>query len=192
MNKNFENIILASTGAKDLCEIEEIQELWSGYGKIIRYRLTGTDRESVVVKHVRLPAEKKGGPRKKDISHQRKVKSYRVEMAWYEKYAHRCDDTCRVPAFLGGRWQGDEFLMVFEDLDAAGFPLRKGLVSWCDVTACISWLAHFHGEFMGQEPDSLWKQGTYWHLDTRPDELKALEREDPALKKAAGKIDQLL
>ncbi len=39
-------------------------------------------------------------------------------------------------------------------------------------------------------PDDLWKQGTYWHLDTRPDELQALD--DSVLKNAAGKIDQLL
>jgi len=56
----------------------------------------------------------------------------------------------------------------------------------------LSWLAHFHATFMGAEPRGLWEQGTYWHLDTRPDELAILAKEDPALKDAAVAIDQKL
>jgi thiamine kinase-like enzyme len=51
-------------------------------------------------------------------------------------------------------------------------------------------LANFHATFLGEKPENLWKKGTYWHLDTRPDELKVLK--DTALKKAAGVIDQKL
>lgn len=57
MNSNFQKIILKATKAKDLFEIEEIQDLWSGYGKILRYGLTGTDIKSVIVKNVRLPKQ---------------------------------------------------------------------------------------------------------------------------------------
>ena len=39
--------------------------------------------------------------------------------------AQACDDRCRVPACLALEADADEFLMVFEDLDASGFPLRK-------------------------------------------------------------------
>ena len=52
------------------------------------------------------------------------------------------------------------------------------------------WLAHFHATFMGETPDGLWEVGSYWHLDTRPDELEALD--DVHLKQAAGEIDALL
>ena len=55
MNKSFEKIILKSTGAKELYEIEEVQELWSGYGKILRYGLAGAEIKSVIVKNVCLP-----------------------------------------------------------------------------------------------------------------------------------------
>ncbi len=80
--------------------------------------------------------------------------------------------------------------MVFEDLDASGFPVRKGAVSMVDMQLCLQWLANFHATFMGQEPAGLWAVGTYWHLETRPDELAVLD--DMALKEAAGQIDRKL
>ncbi len=43
---------------------------------------------------------------------------------------------------------------------------------------------------MGETPDSLWETGTYWHLATRPDELKALD--DADLKVAAPALDRTL
>ena len=50
MNRSFQDVILQATGAGSLYHIEDIQSLWSGYGKIVRYGLRGGDRERVVVK----------------------------------------------------------------------------------------------------------------------------------------------
>jgi hypothetical protein len=185
---NVKKIILKATEAKDLYESEHIQDLWSGYGSIVRYGLEGSDLQTVVVKHVNLPNQKKH-PRgwNTDLSHKRKLKSYAVEMAWYTQMSGSCDNHCRVPNCLALQKEGDEFVMVLEDLDNSGFPERRTSVSWNEVNACLSWLANFHATFMGDKPENLWKVGTYWHLDTRPDELKALE--DTALKKAAFAID---
>lgn len=179
---NVDKYIRKVTGAADVREAGVLQVLWSGYGRIIRYELEGADRESVVVKHVELPNNLTGG-----LSHKRKLKSYRIESAWYKNWSERCSEACRVPGCLALEAQGDEFLMVLEDIDAAGFPGRRRYVSWEEFEACLSWLAHFHATFMGEVPEGLWKNGTYWHLDTRPDELKALD--DLPLRKAAGKID---
>ncbi len=77
-----------------------------------------------------------------------------------------------------------------EDLDASGFPVRKQFTNWNDIEICINWLAHFHAQFIDKKPNGLWKNGTYWHLDTRPDELTALK--STPLKKAAHKIDTIL
>lgn len=191
MNKHFQKIILKATQANDLFEIEEIQNLWSGYGKILRYGLEGANVKSVVVKDVRLP---KGAnhPRgwNSDLSHQRKLKSYKVETAWYQNFSKNCNDDCRIPKCLAIELQGDEVLMVLEDLDEAGYGQRRSSVSWNEIKTCLKWLANFHATFMGEKPDKLWKKGTYWHLDTRPDELKVLD--DLPLKKAAGAIDQKL
>lgn len=59
-----------------------------------------------------------------------------------------------------------------------------------EIRACLSWLAHFHALFLGVTPEGLWPVGTYWHLETRPDELEAMD--DLELKAAAGDIDRVL
>jgi Ecdysteroid kinase-like family len=188
MDKHIETIIRKATKATHVLELGLLQTLWSGYGRIVRYSLEGSSYRSVVVKHVQLPS-KKNHPRNwnTDLSHKRKLKSYRVETAWYDTWSKHCTDACRVPKCLGLESQGDEILMVLEDLDDAGFPTRRKSVSWAEFKACLSWLAHFHAIFMHEIPDKLWKNGTYWHLDTRPDELLVLD--DLPLKKAAGLID---
>ena len=191
MITNFQNIICQATGASELFEIEIIQSLWSGYGKIIRYGLKDCDRKSIIVKHVRLP-DQNHHPRgwNTDLSHQRKIKSYQVEMAWYKQWSSLCDDNCRVPHCLALESKGDEVLMVLEDLDESGYPKRKNSVSMPQLQACLSWLANFHATFIGKKATDLWEIGTYWHLDTRPDELRVLK--DSKLKNAAIKIDQKL
>lgn len=191
MKHTFQELTLEVTGASALQKIEDIQSLWSGYGMIMRYGLTGAAFDSVVIKHVKLP-EQGSHPRgwNTDISHQRKIRSYQVETAWYRDWAERCDEQCRVPHCLGLESDDDEFLMVFEDLDAAGFPKRKHSANISEMTLCLHWLAHFHATFMGEPPTGLWEVGTYWHLDTRPDELAALA--DPALKSASRQIDIML
>ena len=189
MNKSFEKIILRSTHSREISDIEEVQDLWSGYGKILRCGLIGSDIKSVVVKNVRLPknaSQSRGGY----ISYQRKMRSYKVEMAFYENWSARCGNDCRVPKWHAFEWQKDEFLMVFEDLDEAGFKKRRHSAGWSEIQLCLKWLADFHATFMGEKPEKLWSQGTYWHLETRPDELRALK--DAALKGAAKAIDRKL
>jgi hypothetical protein len=193
MNTHLKSMILSSTGATELIELGVIQSLWSGYGSIVRYGLKGTALESVVVKHVSLP-EAVAHPRgwNTDLSHQRKMKSYEVETAWYRDWSARCGAGCRVPKCLALESVRHESIMVLEDLDASGYALRRTSVGAVELHACLSWLAHFHATFMGVEPTGLWESGTYWHLQTRPDELAILATEDPALKDAAVAIDQAL
>lgn len=134
MNAQFLSTIRKATGAREVFEIELIQELWSGYGKILRYGLLGTERSSVVIKHVRWPNQLRH-PRgwNNELSHQRKLKSYQVEMAWYQYWSDHCDSNCRIPRCLALETCGDEVLMVLEDLDAAGFPLRREAVNWTEL-----------------------------------------------------------
>ena len=191
MNKHFQEVTLNATGATEIFEIEVIQNLWSGYGKIVRYGLKGTESKSVVIKHVHLPKQEHH-PRgwNTDLSHERKIKSYQVETAWYSKWSNSCDNNCRIPKCLALESKGEEVLMVLEDLDEAGFPERKSSVTISDMEGCLAWLANFHATFMGEEPANLWETGTYWHLETRPEELEVLK--DMPLKKAALAIDQKL
>ncbi|WP_159949025.1 oxidoreductase family protein [Polaribacter septentrionalilitoris] len=189
MNSHFKSFILEKTKASSLQEKEVIQNLWSGYGKIRRITLEGSAIGSVVIKNVELPKQK-NHPRgwNSDIGHQRKLKSYQVETFWYQNYSSKC--LARLPKCYGVTQKDDEVLIILEDLDTAGFSLRKQDVNWQEIEACLEWLANFHASYLGQDPNGLWKIGTYWHLATRPQELEALE--DLALKKAAADIDATL
>jgi aminoglycoside phosphotransferase (APT) family kinase protein len=182
-----------TTGANRCVEAEVLQSLWSGYGAIVRYRIEGVDHPSVIVKHV-APPNAANHPRgwNTDRSHQRKLKSYQVETAWYQHYAGRCEADCRVPQCLGVKTQGDEVWLLLEDLDAAGYGERRSSIDGAELKACVTWLAHFHAHFLGDAAEGLWECGTYWHLETRPDELKRLSSEDPALSRAASAIDAKL
>jgi aminoglycoside phosphotransferase (APT) family kinase protein len=202
IDKHLSEVTLKATGSEALTHSEVIQSLWSGYGKIIRCTLTAahdpeaqpdrpTPTRSVVVKHVQWPTAN-DHPRgwNSSRSHDRKVKSYQVETAWYRHWAARCDSTCRVPACFALETHGDEVFMVLEDLDASGFAGRREKLSPAELHACLDWLANFHATFLGETPVGLWHTGTYWHLETRPDEL--LELTDDALKAAAPLIDRRL
>nr|WP_319512349.1 oxidoreductase family protein [uncultured Draconibacterium sp.] len=192
MNQHFQDIILKSTGAKSLFRIEVIQSLWSGYGEIVRFGLEGCELESVVVKHVNLP---EGGSHPRgwntDLSHQRKLKSYKVETEWYKSFNAKCNNDCKTPQCYALETKGNEVLMVFEDLDSTGFAERlSSVVNWDNINACLHWLANFHATFMGTKPEGLWETGTYWHLETRPEELEAMD--DLPLKNVALAIDEKL
>ena len=174
--------------------------------------------KSVIVKHVALPdkAEHPKGWNTK-LSHQRKVHSYQVETAWYQSFTQQWDERCPVPVGLHCELQENEWLIVMQDLAEIGFPLisqfdvlavsddlaTKDTPYECASTytsieqkqrdACLKWLANFHAKHINinqQQSSSLWQVGTYWHLDTRPDEFNALA--DLPLKNQAKHIDRLL
>ncbi|APR78248.1 Hypothetical protein A7982_03595 [Minicystis rosea] len=163
-----------------------VQDLWSGYGEIVRVALDDAEAPSVIVKHVRPP------PRPNDASHTRKCRSYAVEATFLRDYASRCDDTCRVPRLLALRGEPNtsQWLFVLEDLDAAGFPGRTHHPNTAELTACLAWLASFHARFLGVTPAGLWPNGTYWHLATRRTELAAID--DTSLREAAPELDRRL
>jgi len=191
ITKALEDVVAKATGATSVERDEVIQTLWSGYGEIVRYKLCDATNTSVVVKHVKFPT-KRHHPRgwNNDRGHQRKVRSYEVEMTWYDHWVNLCEDRCRAPKCFSSQVLGDEHVMVLEDLDAEGFYLRKAMLNFSEVKTCLSWLAHFHARFMGKVPEGLWSIGTYWHLATRPDELAKVA--DDKLRKAASKIDRKL
>lgn len=153
-----------------------IQSLWGGYGEAVRMSLD--DGRSVVVKHV---VPERGSGR----GHERKLRSYAVEMAFYLDFAPRCPEQARVPTALHLDGGSRHSLFVLEDLAEAGFsrPARE-------LQPMLRWLAHFHATFLGEKPKGLWNQGSYWHLNTRPDELRAMA--PGGLKQAAEAIDERL
>ena len=204
--------IATSLGCHEGFDVQVIQRLWGGYGELVRLvfsQASSVELKSVIVKHVALPdkAEHPKGWNTK-LSHQRKVHSYQVETAWYQSFTQQWDERCPVPVGLQCELEENEWLIVMQDLADIGFPL----ISQFDVLAasdyqvssytreeqkqrdaCLKWLANFHAKHINinqQQSSSLWQVGTYWHLDTRPDELNALV--DLPLKNQAKHIDRLL
>ena len=187
---------------------ETLQELWSGYGSIARYGIEGEHAGSVIVKTIAPPpADNHQHPRgwNTQRSHQRKLHSYQVESQWYLNWANRCDALCKVPATLGLLELGDgQQALVLEDLDAGGYEMRHASLTPIECKPCLHWLAAFHATFLHERasandndeetdavwPDGLWKQGSYWHLETRPDEWQTMA--DSPLKQHAAEIDSAL
>ncbi|HAP65051.1 MAG TPA: choline kinase [Cytophagales bacterium] len=191
--KELTQEVLALTGSSKILQTQSVQTLWSGYGEIVRYSLVGGAYSSVIVKHIRWP-EEQNHPRgwNTSLSHQRKLKSYQVERGWYESYATRTVPECRVPQLYHSLDREGKTILIMEDLDASGFPLRHtpDSVSLTEVKSGLRWLAHFHATFLGVQAPELWPIGTYWHLDTRPEEWERMQNRP--LKDAAKAIDERL
>jgi len=187
----IDRFIKSTTQASRTCNQEAVQTLWSGYGNINRIELVGAQFPSVIIKYVQ-PGEG-DHPRgwNTDLSHERKLKSYRVETQWYDRQRNRPSPIlARIPKCIGLKSEGDETLLVLEDLDVSGFAGRRSSVNQIEWQSCVRWLAAFHAEHLGLASEGLWESGTYWHLETRPDELEKLD--DLPLKKAASAIDAKL
>lgn len=191
MKSSFKTLLIHHFNASDARELETIQSLWSGYGTISRWQLINSHVSTVIVKHIEIPIES-NHPRGWNTknSHLRKVKSYEVEMAWYNHYSDKTNDHCRVPKCHFTGEIGEKSIVVLEDLDATGFEARRSQLTVQETKLCLKWLANFHGTFMNDKPNRLWNEGSYWHLETRPEELAVMDAS--WLKKNAKKLDDKL
>lgn len=190
------------TGASTCILNDVIQSLWSGYGVIQRVELDLPQHPTAIIKHIDLSkARENRRGWSGDASHQRKARSYEIEKTFYASYSDKCTSdgdqpmSCRVPKMLAAieKPNASGWLLVLEDLDAAGFSMRSsspGRTAQSNLSDCLRWLANFHATFMRCEPAGLWSVGTYWHLATRQDEWQAMEA--GKLKKLASAIDDKL
>lgn len=167
-----------------------LQSLWSGYGAIYRFH-PGETQRPLIVKFVSPPNIRRH-PRGwvGDKGHERKLRSYDVELHFYQRAAERWDGGCRIARSMHLSKTENDWLFLLEDLDDAGFSGRRSALSAPEMRACLHWLAEFHARHLGSVPEGLWEQGTYWHLATRPDELSIMKHE--RLKNAASAIDRAL
>ncbi|MFQ3190158.1 MAG: thiamine kinase-like enzyme [Paraglaciecola sp.] len=177
----------ADSSLHKLCTL---QSLWSGYGDISRY-VSPRLKTTFIVKHISPPIEHVH-PRgwNTQTSHRRKLRSYQIEANFYRDYASLCDDNCVVPNVLAEFSDNQQQILVLQDLDQAGFSLRKDQAVMTDVKLGIRWLAYFHARFLQQDSRDLWPIGTYWYLATRQDELEVMQ--GGKLKDAAQTLDTAL
>ncbi len=195
MTINIEHYLTRQLKATDVKVLEAVQSLWSGYGQLLRYQCQGCEFDSVIVKLIQPPAQSEH-PRgwNTDLGHRRKVLSYQIEANWYQfwvnKINRKVQTVCRVANFLAYQQNRQGSILVLEDLNQAGFTERYNQLSMPQVKNCLRWLANFHAHFLGESPEGLWPIGTYWHLDTRPEEYEKMA-EGP-LKQLAHAIDAQL
>lgn len=191
IGSELEKHILQLTKASSIVSSEVIQSLWSGYGEILRVKLSNTLFDSIIIKKISFPTES-NHPRgwNTSISHERKVKSYKVEQEWYLNWNSSLIDNCRTAKCLDILTIGDNQIIVLEDLDSAGFKLRKSKLSIEGTKLCLKWLANFHAINMGKDSGELWGIGSYWHLSTRMHEFDTMT--NSKLKENAHLIDESL
>jgi hypothetical protein len=175
----------------------QIASLWAGYGKVTELSVVvagddddGSHRHDLVVKRVSPPP---GRP--DDVGHARKVDSYAFEASFYREVAPRLlalppGDVPRVGAPFLVVEDGTTTTLVLEDLRPAFPVFPRGGLSRAQLGAALRWLAAFHAAFWGcgttggngglpppaitPPPSLAAREGTYWHLATRPDELAAI------------------
>lgn len=181
--------VLAGVGEVE--NTETLQQLWGGYGDLLRVYLRGGTTRTVIVKQIAFPPPEVDHPQgwQSDFAHQRKLASYRTEAAWYRHYAAQCTVACYCPELIKSHYSDTALWLVMEDL-GADYPVVTDRIELAQVRVCLSWLAHFHARFMSVAPNYLWAEGTYWNLTTRPDELTQMA--EGQLKTAAVALDNAL
>ena len=194
MTDEWKQLVTANTQAEDARKIESVQTLWSGYGEIFRVQLIPESLGTLIIKQV-TPPDISQHPRgwNTDRSNTRKLKSYEVEANWYNDWSHRCNSNCRVASAIAttsAATTDNQSWILLEDLDASGYNIRHTALTPAQTKPCLQWLAAFHACFLKATPEGLWQVGSYWHLDTRPDEFAAMQNSE--LKENAAKLDQLL
>jgi len=190
LSNEITDFILGSTSLTSIEKVETVQALWGGYGQLLRVHLEGSDFPSLVVKII-TPPELDNHPRGWNTitSNQRKLKSYQVEKNWYNNY-NEIDLNHRFPKCIATKDIGDAQVMLLEDLQLSNLHPQASILKEPQIRAVLDWLASFHAYYLGKEPVGLWDIGTYWHLDTRPDEYERMQNQ--SLKLNATKWDDLL
>ena len=189
LHADWRQLIESHVGSA-ITRTELIQSVWSGYGQLLRVFFADEGQPSLVVKAV-VPPDEQHHPRgwQSDIAHQRKLKSYRVEACWYERYASVTRELVAMPQAILVHQAANGLLLVLEDLDT-DYPRRLTNVNAQSCQAGLEWLARFHAMKLDNAGKGLWETGCYWRLQTRPDEWAAMP--DGPLKSHAHSIDAAL
>jgi len=196
LDQTGRQLVLECTGAQSIITEQCIQTLWSGCGKIVRVTVENTEHalaespKTVIVKYISVPLET-DHPRgwNSQTSSQRKITSYQVETNWYEHYANACRHICPMPELIAMKHHRNQTWLILEDLDPV-YPVRRESLTPENCVPCLQWLAKFHGYHLQSSGEKLWPEGSYWHLQTRPEEFMAMP--DGPLKDASVMLDEKL
>ncbi|KAG2500330.1 hypothetical protein HYH03_001906 [Edaphochlamys debaryana] len=176
----------------------QLQSLWAGYGSVsaLTVQLQGQSRaEQLIAKEVRPP-------RDSGVGHERKVKSYEVEAAFYSAVAPGLLEATGLglprPVAVEGGVRGQVagqpgLTLVLSDLRPEFPQGAPGSLDLQQARVVLDWLAAYHARFWERPtPEGLQPQGTYWYLDTRREEYGRMGRQWADLKAVAEKLDERL
>ena len=143
-------------------EEKTLAQLWAGYGNVNSFTcfLSNGEKIPLVVKRVNPPLVS-------SISHDRKVKSYHIEAAFYtevspiiESVGMESNVTCAIPYpyLIEGNNETERddgppnpcFQFLLSDLRSQ-FPDEYGSINECRTRTALRWLASFHAIFWEHE-----------------------------------------
>lgn len=171
---------------RSINHVKVLGNLWSNCGQIVGCEL---DSKVCVVKAINVPSHI-NHPRitQSDFALNRKRQSYLVEYNWYRDYSQHLPHQAEAIICIDTIKKQQQFALVFADFKNTGFRQAKSHDE--DINAIIKWLANFHAFNLNKQPGNLWHTGSYWHLDTRPDEWQKIS--DDKLKAHASAFDKKL
>jgi Phosphotransferase enzyme family len=171
----------------------QIARLWAGMGSIVRLQCQDSsgNAKTIIAKHIKCSNPRSFGDR-------RKAASYRVEASFYaSKY---CKDLSNFGICCRGLHTEDDgngdITILMDPLPNQTIHYMNGDVAEAAVRSVARLHAYFWGNVKADAAveSGLAQQGTYWYLDTRPDEFESMPTHGLSgkLKKAARDIDRAL
>lgn len=156
---------------------QTVCRLWAGKGHIYKVSIKPTKTlpttTNVIVKHITASSNNEVS-----LGDQRKAFSYQVEANFYEKLANELIDRhhLAIPRpYYVERNDGDEIIIGMSYIDSP----NSSYMSDKNIKQVLSWLATLHASYWGDDRSKeivakvgLQPIGSYWHLETRPDEHK--------------------
>ena len=196
--KKTEALVLAQSavsGVTSITSVSQIATLWGGMGSIVRMQCECNDDENATLIAKRIKCT---NPR--SFGDKRKAASYQVEASFYGSDA--CLELFQKHICCKGLHTDDDGNGSITILMT---PLPNPSLHWMEgevAKAAVRSVARLHAYFWGDaksthavEAIGLAAQGTYWYLDTRPDEYENMDGRagiSRKLKKAAFGIDRAL
>lgn len=185
----------ADPEVESILSVSQIATLWGGMGSIVRIRCetkNSSTTTTMIAKKIRCSNPRSFGDK-------RKAASYKVEASFYGSDA--CRQLSEQHICCRGLHTDDNgkgsITILMEPLPNPSLYSMEGEVA----KAAVRSVAKLHAYFWGQKSQTaveeigLAEQGTYWYLDTRPDEYDAMDGRrglSAKLKKAAVGIDRAL
>lgn len=111
-------------------------------------------------------------------------------MHFYSNLAQYARKGSYVPKLLAQYITDTEICLAMEDLKESGYINETVNGNIQLLKPCVKWLANFHATYINLQDSKIAQQGSYWYLDTRPEEFENMP--DSLLKQSAKSLDKAL